>query len=70
MLKFLIILGLVAYILYKFGSFFYNVGASSQQRQQRPQRPANGNVNIDPNPKTNKGGKYKGGEYVDYEEVK
>ena len=70
MLKFLIILGLVAYILYKFGSFFYNVGASSQQRQQRPPRPADGNINIDPNSKTKKGGKYKGGEYVDYEEVK
>lgn len=69
MLKFLIILGLVAYILYKFASFFYNVGAS-QQRQQRPSRPADGNVNIDSNPGSKKSGKYKGGEYVDYEEIK
>lgn len=66
MLKFLIILGVVAYILYKFASFFYHAGASSQ----RPRRQDNDSVNIDPNAGRKKGGKYKGGEYIDYEEVK
>ncbi len=67
MLKFLIILGVVAYILYKFASFFYHAGASSQ----RQRRAGDDTINIDPNagPKK-KGSKYKGGEYIDYEEVK
>lgn len=73
MLRFLVILGLVAYVLYKFGSLFYRAGANSQQNNKNFQqrRPAGGNVNIDYDPNDNKrkkgGGK---GEYVDYEEVK
>jgi hypothetical protein len=59
--RFLVIFGVVAYILYKVGSFFFKIGAASQQMRQR-----------DPNakPKTPKPGKIKGGDYVDYEEVK
>jgi len=67
MLKFLIILGVVAYILYKFASFFYHAGASSQRQRRRD----DGTINIDPDTgRKKKGGKYKGGEYIDYEEVK
>jgi hypothetical protein len=73
MLRFLIIFGLVAYVLYKFGSLFYRAGANSQQQFRNPQRrrPIDGNVNIDidPNEKKRKGSS-KAGEYVDYEEVK
>jgi len=66
MLKFLIILGVVAYILYKFASFFYHAGASSQRRRRE-----DNTINIDPNAgRKKRDGKYKGGEYIDYEEVK
>jgi hypothetical protein len=72
MFRFLIILGLVAYVLYKLGSLFYRAGANSQQfHNPQQRRPAGGNVNIDhdPNEKKRKGGS-KQGEYIDYEEVK
>lgn len=68
MVKFLIILALVVYIVYKIGSWFFRVGAASQQF--RNQHKANFNGNARPsNPKKN-GSSFKGGEYVDYEEVK
>ena len=70
MFKFLLILGLVAYILYKFGSLFYRAGANSQQfRNPQQKRPDDGKVHVDSTTKV-KGSKLKGGEYVDYEEVK
>jgi len=61
MWRFLLIVGIVGYIFYKIGSFFFKIGAASQQMRQR-----------DSNPKS-KGSptsKIKGGDYVDYEEVK
>ncbi|UXE66217.1 MAG: hypothetical protein KA713_17445 [Chryseotalea sp. WA131a] len=63
-MKFLIILGLVAYILYKVGGLFFRAGAASQQyRNQQPRKPEG--------PKKDKrNGTIKGGDYVDYEEVK
>jgi len=63
MIKFLIILGIVVYILYKLGSFFFRAGAISQQmRQQKEQGKG---------PAKRRGdGKIKGGDYVDYEEVR
>ena len=64
MLKLLIIIGLILYVLYKIGSFFFRAGAASQQfRNQQGPAPQN---------KSSKGQKatYKGGEYIDYEEVK
>lgn len=67
MLKFLIILGVVAYILYKFASFFYHAGASSQRHRRRD----DDTINVDPNASRKKSnGKFKGGDYIDYEEVK
>ena len=63
-MKFLIILGLVAYILYKVGGLFFRAGAAYQQyRNQQPRKPEE--------PKKDKrNGTIKGGDYVDYEEVK
>jgi len=69
MLKLLIILALVAYILSKVGGFFFRVGAASQNRNSQQQRP-DGNLNVDPNQNKTKKGNIKGGDYVDYEEVK
>lgn len=68
MLKFLLIVGLILYVLYKIGSFFFRAGAASQQlrNQQR-----NGGAPYQrPNPEPKKDNHYKGGEYIDYEEVK
>jgi len=58
--RFLLIVGIVGYILYKVGSFFFKIGAASQQMRQRDQNPKS---------KTPPS-KIKGGDYVDYEEVK
>ena len=68
MIKFLIILTLAVYILYKIGSWFFRVGAASQQFRNQQTRNFNGKASS-PNPKKTGSG-FKGGEYVDYEEVK
>lgn len=66
-MKALIVLTLIGYLIYKFASLFYRAGASSQKYRQppggNPQRPAN-------HSKRPTAGNVKGGEYVDYEEVK
>lgn len=59
--RFLIIFGVVAYILYKVGSFFFKIGAASQQMRERGPKQAT---------KKTDSSKIKGGDYVDYEEVK
>jgi hypothetical protein len=64
MFKFLLILGLILYIVYKIGSLFFRAGAASQQQR----RNFDGNAER-PSPKTKKG-KFKGGDYIDYEEIK
>ena len=65
MLRFLIILGLITYVIYKIGSFFFRAGAASQELRNYKQRDQ-------ANAKATKAqkGKIKGGDYVDYEEVK
>jgi len=84
MFKILIIFFLVIYVVFRLGGFIIRMlfsGFSNQQRQtsqsgQRPQqyrKPSDGNVNIDYMPKDKKQrpqGDIKGGDYVDYEEVK
>ncbi len=79
MLKFLAILFVVSYVTFKLGGFLmkalYSVtGQDPKQRNFRDgnRKKGNGNVNIDYVPEDGKQGKsgYKGGEYVDYEEVK
>ena len=67
MFKFLLALSLIAYVLYKVGGVFFRAGAASQQFR-RSQDTAS-NVNANP-VKEKKNGSIKGGEYVDYEEVK
>jgi hypothetical protein len=71
MLKFLLILALSLYVLSKIGGFFFRAGASSQQNRYQQRKPSDGNINVDSSPrKDRKGGNIKGGDYVDYEEVK
>jgi hypothetical protein len=61
-MKYILILALLFYVFYKVTSFFFKAGvASGQSRQQRQA----------PSPKKTKGnGSIKGGDYVDYEEIK
>jgi hypothetical protein len=62
-MKYLIVLGLIIYIIYKVSSFFFRAGAASQElndlKKKQNQPPAG--------PRKSK---LKGGDYVDYEEVK
>ena len=69
MLKFLIILALSLYILSKIGGFFFRAGAASQQ--SRTDRRPDGKIHVDAQPrKERKGSSIKGGDYIDFEEVK
>jgi hypothetical protein len=68
MLRFILILSIIGYLIYKIGGFFFKAGAASQQFRQQPPRRQN-NVHADPR-KDKPDGNIKGGEYVDYEEVK
>lgn len=64
MWRFLIFVGIIAYILYKVGSFFFRIGAASQQMRDR-------SANNSPDDASKKAkSKINGGDYVDYEEVK
>ncbi len=66
MFKFLLVISLIMYSIYKIGGMFFRAGAASQQFRNPPPR-----QNADPNPnKDKRKGKINGGEYVDYEEVK
>lgn len=80
MFKFLLIIFLISYVLYKVGGFFFRMlfmNLTQQQSQrgnarQQQKRPADGNVSIDyvPEEKSKKRAGMKGGEYVDFEDVK
>ena len=71
MLRILIIFGLVAYVVYKVGSFFFRAGAASQQlRDQQRRNFDSNNGHADANKKKRTKGNAKSGEYIDYEEVK
>jgi hypothetical protein len=67
MFRFLLILSIIGYLVYKIGGFFFRAGAAS--RQFRPQSPRPQDSVHNP-AKDKKNGHIKGGEYVDYEEVK
>jgi hypothetical protein len=66
MFKFLLIVGLVLYCIYKIGNLFFRAGAASQQFRERRHE----TMNADPTIKKEKKGHFKGGDYIDYEEVK
>ena len=73
MFKFLLITGLIVYVIYKIGSFFFRAGAAAQHFREYQAKQSRGfqpNNQQQPNGKATKEGKFKGGEYIDYEEVK
>ncbi|HYC83664.1 MAG TPA: hypothetical protein VEB86_00520 [Chryseosolibacter sp.] len=65
MLKFLLIIGLILYVVYKIGSLFFRAGAASQFRDRGQYDAFDANSG-----KKEKKPKFKGGEYIDYEEIK
>ena len=70
MLRLLLIFSLIFYVLYKFG-FFRIISQEARGQQNFERKPPNSNVNVDAEPpKEKKRGGFKGGECVDYEEVK
>lgn len=69
LLRWLIIGTLIGYVLYKMG-FFRSLSSGYNEKDQY-RRPPNGNVNVDnAPPKDKKRTTFKGGDYVDYEEIK
>lgn len=78
MLKFLAILFIVGYVTFKFGGLLMKAlqavsGQDPKKRNfnDRARRKTDGNINIDYDPSQKRKGNsgYKGGEYVDYEEI-
>lgn len=71
MLRFLLIIGLIGYVLYKIGSFFFRAGAASQQlRNFEEQQRRTADQSKRSAQKATKKGNVNGGDYIDYEEVK
>jgi hypothetical protein len=71
MFKFLLILFLIVYVVYKIGGLFFRAGAASQQQFRNPPPRREGTINVDSIPRKEKGKTtIKGGDYIDYEEVK
>jgi hypothetical protein len=69
MFKFLLITAIVVYLIFKVGSFFFRMGAASQNlRRHQEQNKAGFNPKSSPGSASDS--KVKGGEYIDYEEVK
>lgn len=64
MLRFLLIIGIITYVIYKIGSFFFRAGAAAQELKNYKQKDQPDKAASKKNNKIN------GGEYVDYEEVK
>ena len=69
MLRFLIFTSIIFYLIYKIGSLFFRAGVSSQQPRYQAPRPKQPH-DTPHDPKVRKKESIKGGEYVDYEEVK
>jgi hypothetical protein len=78
MLKFILIVFIIGYVFIKGLGFFFKtiVGGSSMNRTgndtSSQRKPTGGNVSVDIMPEDNKISKkdFRGGEYVDFEEVK
>lgn len=67
MFKFLLIIGLVLYVIYKIGTLFFRAGAASQQFRSNQQQ---ANFNTQQQARQKQKPQNKAGEYIDYEEVK
>ena len=66
--RYLLIFSLICYVLYKLG-FFRSFSSGYSEKDTR--KPPNSNVNVDDvPPKEKKKSDFKGGDYVDYEDVK
>lgn len=69
LLKYLIIFTLIFYVMYKMGIF--RAFSSGYNEKDQTRKPSNGNVHVDNAPqKEKKRSTFKGGDYVDYEEIK
>jgi len=68
MFRWLLIISLIGYVLYKMG-FFKSLSSGYNEKDQY-RRPPNSKVNVDSAPsKEKKRSTFKGGDYVDYEEI-
>ena len=68
MLRYLLIFSLIFYVLYKLG-FFRSLSSGYGEKDTR--KAPNSNLNVDNvPPKEKKKSGFKGGDYVDYEEIK
>lgn len=83
MLKIIIVLILIGYVFYRVTSFIFSglfggfnrhqqFGNGHSQYSSKSRKAPNSNLNIDniPNRRSKKDDAYRGGEYVDFEEVK
>ena len=68
MIKFLLILFFISYLIYRVGGAFFRI-MTLGNTQNSARRPRNSNVDVPKNQSNNDKG-YKGGEYIDFEEVK
>jgi hypothetical protein len=70
MLRLLLILSLIFYVLYKLGLFRVFVQQANNGYRDAS-KPRDGNVTVEPpTPRSPKKPSLKGGDYIDYEEVK
>jgi hypothetical protein len=71
MLRWFIIFSLIGYVLYKLG-FFRALSSGYNEPLNRKQANNNNNINVNNTPPKEKKrpGSFKGGDYVDYEEIK
>jgi len=77
MFKVLLLIFVFFFVLFRIGGFFLRLIFGRMQTRQNQnfnrsshQKPADGNVHIDHIPKEKESKNYKGGDYIDYEEVK
>ncbi len=71
MLKLIVILVLLIYVVNKVGALLFTALGRSQRTPPNFRRPGDGTIHMDSSPKkSDRKNGLKGGEYVDYEEVK
>ncbi|MEJ7643349.1 MAG: hypothetical protein WKF87_02030 [Chryseolinea sp.] len=77
MFRLLLILGIITYLIYKVGSFFFKAGAASQQLRDQQRRNFEAPVKNPPQTRSSfnhrnetPSKKDRAGDYIDYEEVK